>query len=65
MKFLSAVITQASGKLGGVVGAKNRGGNYFRAKVAPVQPRSVAQQEQRANLAALAGAWKTLSVLGS
>lgn len=61
MKFLSAVITQASGKLGGVVGAKNRGGNYFRAKVAPVQPRSVAQQEQRANLSALAGAWKSLS----
>ena len=61
MKYLSAILTQASGKLGGVVGAKNRGGNYFRAKVAPVQPRSVAQQEQRANLAALAGAWKSLS----
>jgi hypothetical protein len=61
MKYLSAIITQASGKLGGAVAAKNRGGNYLRAKVAPVQPRTVAQQEQRANLANLAGAWKALT----
>jgi len=61
MKYLSALLTQASGSLGGATAAKNRGGNYLRAKIAPVQPRTVAQQEQRANLAALAGAWKALT----
>ena len=61
MKYLSPLLSQASGSLGGATAAKNRGGNYFRARVAPVQPRSTAQQEQRANLAALAGAWKTLT----
>ena len=61
MKYLSALLTQASGSLGGATAAKNRGGNYLRSRIAPVQPRSVAQQEQRANLAALAGAWKALT----
>lgn len=62
MKYLSPLLSQASGSLGGATAAKNRGGNYFRARVAPVQPRTVAQQEQRANLAALASAWKSLTV---
>jgi hypothetical protein len=61
MKYLSALLTQASGKLGGAVAAKNRGGNYFRAKVAPVQPRTTAQQEVRASLAALSAMWRVLS----
>lgn len=61
MKYLSALLTQASGKLGGAVAAKNRGGNYFRARVAPVQPRSVAQQNVRSNLATQAAIWKGLT----
>ena len=61
MKYLSALLTQASGSLGGATASKNRGGNYFRAKVAPVQPRTVAQQSVRSNLATLAAMWKTLT----
>jgi hypothetical protein len=61
MKFLSALLNQGSGKIGGSVFSTNRGGNYIRAKVAPVQPRSVAQQSGRASLAALASSWRLLT----
>jgi hypothetical protein len=61
MKFISPLISQASAKLGGTVFASNRGGNYARAKVAPVQPRTVSQQAVRANLSALSSLWKTLT----
>jgi hypothetical protein len=61
MKYISPLISQASASLGGATFSKNRGGNYVRAKVAPVQPRTVAQQSVRANLATLAQTWKSLS----
>jgi hypothetical protein len=61
MKYLSPLLSDARASIGGATASKNRGGNYFRARVAPVQPRSVAQQEQRANLAALSGGWKGLT----
>lgn len=61
MKYLSALLTQASGSLGGATAAKNRGGNYFRKRIAPVQPRTVAQQNVRSNLATIASSWKTLT----
>jgi hypothetical protein len=61
MKFLSALISQGSASIGGATFSKNRGGNYIRKRVAPVQPRSSAQQAVRATLAALSGQWKGLS----
>lgn len=61
MKYLSPLLSDARASIGGATASKNRGGNYFRARVAPVQPRSVAQQEQRSNLATLSGAWKGLT----
>lgn len=61
MKYLSALISQGSASIGGATFSKNRGGNYIRKRVAPVQPRSSAQQAIRASLSALSGQWKTLS----
>jgi hypothetical protein len=61
MKFISPLLSDARASVGGATFSKNRGGNYIRAKVAPVQPRSVAQQTVRANLSVLAGMWKSLS----
>ena len=60
MKYLSPIISQASASLGGATFSKNRGGNYIRKRVAPVQPRSSAQQAVRATLSALSGQWKGL-----
>jgi hypothetical protein len=61
MKYLSALISQGSASIGGATFSKNRGGNYIRKRVAPVQPRSSAQQAIRATLSALSGQWKSLS----
>lgn len=61
MKFISPLLSDARNKLGGSVASKNRGGNYFRSRVAPVQPRSTAQQQVRSNLATLSGMWKGLT----
>jgi len=63
MKFLSALLTQTSGSLGGATGAQNRGGNYLRARVAPVQPRTVSQQAVRATLSSISATWKSLTAL--
>lgn len=41
MKFLSALISQGSASIGGATFSKNRGGNYIRKRVAPVQPLSL------------------------
>lgn len=60
MKFISPLLSDARASVGGATFSKNRGGNYIRAKVAPVQPRSTAQQEARSNLATLSGMWKTI-----
>ena len=61
MKYLSPILSAASASLGGATFAKNRGGNYIRKRVAPVQPRSPAQQAVRASLAAISGSWKSLT----
>lgn len=61
MKYLSALLTQTSGSIGGATGASNRGGNYFRARVAPVQPRTVKQQNVRALLSSISAQWRALT----
>lgn len=52
-------ITQASGSAGGSVYSRNRGGAYIRARVAPLNPKSVAQQTVRNNFGSLAQNWST------
>jgi hypothetical protein len=61
MKFISPLLSDARASVGGATFSKNRGGNYIRARVAPVQPRTVAQQNVRAGLATLAGMWASLT----
>lgn len=61
MKFISPILSDARASVGGATFSKNRGGNYIRAKVAPVQPRTPAQQAARASFAVFSGAWRGLS----
>jgi hypothetical protein len=61
MKYLSALLTDARASIGGATASKNRSGNYFRARIAPVQPRTPAQQQVRAILATLAAQWRALT----
>lgn len=61
MKYLSALLTDARASIGGSTASKNRAGNYFRARIAPVQPRTPAQQAVRAQLSTLAAQWRGLT----
>lgn len=61
MKYLSALLTDARASIGGATASKNRSGNYFRARIAPVQPRTPAQQFIRAALSTLAASWRALT----
>lgn len=57
MKFKSAILTAASGSVGGATYSHNRGGMYIRARAMPVNPGSAAQQVVRNFMAQLTGAW--------
>jgi len=50
-----------SGKAGSIVYSRNRWGAYIRALVAPVQPRTPYQLDQRAKLSGMADLWRTVS----
>jgi hypothetical protein len=54
-------IVEGRGKIGGHVGARNRGGSYLRVKVSPVNPQTVRQQEVRAQMTAFTQAWRGLT----
>jgi len=56
-----AIVVAGSGKIGGHVASRNRGGAYFRTKVTPVNPSSSYQQGVRNRLAGLASAWRGLT----
>lgn len=60
IKFGSFVVA-GSGKIGGHVAAKNRGGAYLRTKVTPLNPNTSAQAGSRALLASLSTAWSGLT----
>ncbi len=60
-KFTSHIVTGASGSVGGTTYAKNRNGMYLRAKTAPTQPRSAAQDTVRSSFTGSAQAWRGLS----
>lgn len=57
MKFKSALITEASGSIGGMTASRNRGGQYFRARAIPVNPNSPQQQAIRGFVASLTSLW--------
>lgn len=57
MKFKSALLTQASGSIGGVTFSHNQGGNYTRARAIPTNPNSVFQAAVRSRFSQLASLW--------
>jgi hypothetical protein len=60
-KFVSQVYSEIRGSVNGVTYARNRYGLYARSKASPVQPRTPAQAERRAQLTVLSQRWRTLS----
>lgn len=53
MKYNSALLTEASGSMGGIVASHNAGGSYFRKRVTPTNPNTSFQQGVRNNLSIL------------
>ena len=61
-KFLPGiVISDIRGKHGGGVFSKNRGGNYTKRKVTPVNPKTTSQVTSRSLFASLSQQWRTLT----
>lgn len=56
-----ALVTDGSGKLGGHVASKNRGGSYLRTKVKPTNAQTPAQMAARESLASFAQGWRGLT----
>lgn len=57
MKFKSALVTQASGSVGGLTASRNRGGMYLRARAMPTNPASEFQTSVRNLFSELSTAW--------
>jgi len=55
------IISEARGKIAGMVFSKNKSCAYIRTKATPIQPRTSFTQAVRANLTAAAKAWKGFS----
>lgn len=58
MKFLDVPM---SGSRAGITASRNRGGQYFRTRATPTQPRTDSQVSVRENFGVLSQGWKTLS----
>lgn len=64
MKYKSAMMTQASGSVGGMTASRNRGGNYMRSRAIPTNPNTPQQAAVRSIMAQLSAAWlSTLSIV--
>jgi len=61
MRFISPLISDARGSLGGSVAARNPSGVYLRARTAPSQPRTTSQTDNRALFTTATQTWRTLS----
>lgn len=62
MLYKSALVTAASGSIGGITASHNKGGNYLRARTIPTDPGTVQQQVVRGAVANLMARWvETLS----
>lgn len=60
MIYKSGLITQASGSLNGITFSHNRGGQYVRARVIPVNPGSPQQSTLRTIFMQLVGLWGSI-----
>lgn len=60
MQF-GAIVVAGSGKIGGHVASRNRGGAYLRTKVTPVNPSTTSQLNARARLTGRSQAWRGLA----
>ncbi|MEE9221817.1 MAG: hypothetical protein V3U34_09855 [candidate division NC10 bacterium] len=63
MLWTSQIFSKLSGTIGGTVASHNRGGQYLRALVTPVNPNTSLQQAVRTIFANLAAAWSGLTDL--
>ena len=62
MKILyGSIVTAGSGKLGGHVYARNKGGSYIRTKTKPLNPRTLSQSLVRNNFTSNSQAWRGLT----
>jgi len=60
IKF-GALITDFSGKIGGTIFSKNRGGSYAKNRVVPNNPASLRQSIVRGRFGSLSSQWRTLT----
>ena len=60
IKF-GSIVVDGSGKLGGHIYAKNRGGNYVRTKVTPTNPQTIYQMQVRGLFGNLSSQWRSLT----
>jgi hypothetical protein len=60
MKYISGLMTAASGSVGGCTFSRNRSCEYVRARVVPVNPASSYQTAVRAYLASLVASWTSV-----
>lgn len=60
MKFKSAILTQASGSLGGITFSHNPGGLYMRARAIPTDPSSPKQNAVRNAMSIANDTWKNV-----
>lgn len=60
-KFISSLITEASGSVAGTTYSRNKNGSYIRNKSVPVNRNTLAQQAARARFSVVSSDWKTLS----
>jgi hypothetical protein len=58
--LFGSIVVAGSGKIGGHVASKNRGGTYMRTRVTPANPQSVDQTKSRNRLSSISSLWKTL-----
>lgn len=61
MQYKSALITEATGHINGLVASHNRWGAYFRPRVTPVNPNSDRQNAMRSYLADAVQLWQDLT----
>lgn len=55
--LFKGIVTEASGSIGGITAARNRGGMYFRGRGIPVNPNTARQSAVRSALTLLAQRW--------
>ncbi len=60
-KFISSLITEASGSVAGTTYSRNKNGSYIRNKSVPVNRNTLAQQSARSRFSEVSSSWKQLT----